>query len=113
MTRITHYPRRLHGVHDHRSRLAAAAGAAAVIAAGGYGAVQKFASDTAAAPQPASVIGRAAADSQAPANAEALRELRDSVARQYGSADSDVRTPTGAEAREMRERFARLYGQRR
>ena len=113
MTRITHYPRRLHGVHDHRLRLAAAAGAAVVIAAGGYSAVQKFAFDTAAAPQPGSVLGRAAVDSQAPSDSEILSEIRDGLARQYGTADSDIRTPTSAEASEMRERFARLYGQRR
>jgi hypothetical protein len=92
----------------HRRRIptaTATVGVAVLIAAGGYAATTTFGPD-ASQPQPAP-----ATDDMGTATDQVLRELRESIARQYGSQPA---APTGAPSdqamRDFRRTVIKLYG---
>jgi hypothetical protein len=88
--------------------LTIAAGVAALIAVGGYAATTTFGPD-AYEPQPGPANGDTAT-----ATDQVLRELRESLAGQYGSsaasATGDSATPSDEAMRQLRETIINLYG---
>lgn len=104
-------PRITHSIpapHRHRIRTATAvAGVAVLIAAGGYAATTTFGPD-AYPPQPAP-----ATDDTATATDQVLRELRESIARQYGSQPAaPTSLPSEHAMRDYRKTVIKLYGPR-
>jgi hypothetical protein len=97
----------IHTSQRRRARdVAIVAGVALVIAAGGYGATTTFGPD-AYEPQPTP-----ATDDAVTATDQVLRELRDSIAGQYGSqpASGQYATPSDQAMRDLRETVVKLYG---
>ena len=96
---------RLPGAVHHRVRNAAiAAGVAALIAAGGYGAAEMFGPDSQALPVPDNTA------TVTTLNAQAVTENRDSIAKLYGPSHATIRTPNAQAVTQNRNNIANLYG---
>jgi hypothetical protein len=81
---------------------ALAAGVAAVIAAGGYGVLQAVEPDTAEHQPVSAPVTRD--------DTRAIEQLRESLAKQYGTAPATVATPSAERLRELRDSLAAQYG---
>jgi hypothetical protein len=94
--------------HRHLRRAAAVAGVAALIAAGGFAATTIFGPDS-VAPTPAPAPAPAISPTPPLTREQALREMRDAIARAYGPQAGTTPVARDQAMREMREAIARVY----